>query len=70
MRIAAGLVGGVAGLLENAPRGEVATKTDLKGSASNPRTSTWQIVVNLLKNAFFKAILPGFDAEVTKQKTE
>ena len=64
------LVGGVAGLLENAPRGEVATKTDLKGSASNPRTSTWQIVVNLLKNAFFKAILPGFDAEVTKQKTE
>ena len=30
----------------------------------NPRTSTWQTVVNLITNAFFKAFLPGFEKEV------
>jgi len=58
-----GIVGGVAGLLENAPRDEVATKIDISGPASNPRTSTWQMIINLLQNAFFKAILPQFDVE-------
>ncbi len=64
------LVGGVADLLENAPRNEVATKTDLSGPASSPHTKTWQVIVNLLKNAFFKAILPGFEAEVGKDEHE
>ena len=62
-----GLVGGVAGLLENVPRDEVATRTDISGPASNPRTSTWQTVINLVQNAFFKAILPGFEQEVGKR---
>ena len=53
-----GLVGGVAKLLENTPRDEVATRTDVSGPLENPRTSTWQTVVNLVTNAFFKAILP------------
>jgi hypothetical protein len=59
-----GLVGGVAKLLENTPRDEVATRTDVSGPLENPRTSTWQTVVNLVTNAFFKAILPGFEKEV------
>jgi len=59
------MVGGVAKLLENRPRQEVATKADLKGSLENPKTSTWQIVGELIKNAFFKAILPSFEKEVT-----
>ena len=59
-----GLVGGVATLLENRPREEVATKTDISGTLENPQTSTWQTVVNLVKNAFFKAFLPGFEKEV------
>ena len=60
-----GLVGGVARLLENKPREEVATRTDVSGALENPQTSTWQTVVNLVKNAFFKAFLPGFEKEVS-----
>lgn len=56
-----GLVGGMAKLLENAPREEVATKTDISGALENPQTNTWQTVINLVKNAFFKAFLPGFE---------
>jgi hypothetical protein len=62
-----GLVGGVAKLLENTPREEVATRTDISGALDNPQTSTWQTVVNLVKNAFFKSILPGFEKEVRPQ---
>ena len=59
-----GLVGGVAKLLENTPRDEVATRTDVSGPLENPRSSTWQTVVNLITNAFFKAFLPGFEKEI------
>ena len=59
-----GLVGGVAKLLENKPREEVATKVPVEGNLENPKTSTWETVVNLIQNAFFKAILPGFEREV------
>lgn len=55
------VVGGVLTLLENEPRKEAATVTDLSGPVKNPRADTWQIVANLVQNAFFKAILPGFE---------
>jgi hypothetical protein len=58
------LVGGVAKLLENKPRDQVATKADISGPLQNPKTSTWQIVIQLVRNAFFKAILPTFEREV------
>lgn len=60
------LVGGVSKILENRPHQEVATKVDITGSLKNPETSTWQIIAELIKNAFFKAILPSFEKEVTK----
>lgn len=50
-------------LLENIPRDEVATKADVSGQMPQPRTETVQIVVGLIRNAFFKAILPGFERE-------
>jgi hypothetical protein len=50
-------------LLENIPRDEVATKADISGHLSRPHTETVQIVVGLIQNAFFKAILPGFEKE-------
>ncbi|HRF91438.1 MAG TPA: DUF748 domain-containing protein, partial [Desulfobacter postgatei] len=62
------LIGGVANLLENRPREEVATKADISGPVKNPKTSTWQIVIELIRNAFFKAILPSFEREVTGSK--
>ncbi len=59
------LVGGVAKLLQNRSQHEVATKADISGPVGNPETSTWQIVGQLIKNAFFKAILPSFEKEAT-----
>jgi Domain of Unknown Function (DUF748) len=58
------VVGGVSDLLENTPRDEVATKVDMAGPLENPQASTWEALVNLIQNAFFKAILPGFEREL------
>jgi Domain of Unknown Function (DUF748) len=57
------VAGGVSELLENFPRDEVATTADIAGPLENPQASTWQVVVTLIQNAFFKAILPGFEGE-------
>ena len=55
-----GMVGGIAGLLEN--RNDVtATRASVEGRTDAPDVSTWEIIVNLVRNAFFKAILPGLD---------
>jgi hypothetical protein len=58
------LVTGVATLLKNDPRKDVATEIDISGRLDNPNTSTLQAIVGLIQNAFFKAILPGFDRDV------
>ena len=63
-KIYEGLVGGVSQLLENSPRQEVATKADIVGHLDNPRASTWQVLLNLIQNAFFQAIVPGFEREI------
>ena len=54
-----GLAGGVAKLLENTPRDEVATRTDVSGPLEKPRSSTWQTVVNLITNASLKRSCPA-----------
>jgi hypothetical protein len=59
-----GLLGGLTWLLENRPRDEVATTTRISGRLNNPDTSTWEIVVGLIQNAFFQAILPGLERDV------
>jgi len=60
------LVGGVARLLENPHRDEVAAKADVSGPVDKPRISSWEIVGNLVRNAFFKTILPGFEREASR----
>jgi hypothetical protein len=55
------VVNGVLDLFKNTPTGQVATKTDVSGPVETPHTSTWQILEKLVENAFFKAILPGFE---------
>lgn len=60
------MVGGAAGLLESWRWDRVATRAEVTGSVAKPRVSTWQVVVRLVQNAFFKAILPGFERAVAK----
>ncbi len=67
-----GIAGALSALLKN-PREEVATRFDLSGPVEDPKASTLQIVVQLVRNAFFKGILPGFEkpggkAEGRKEK--
>jgi hypothetical protein len=59
-----GLINGASKLLKNRPNREVVTKTDISGPIENPKTSTGQVILNLIRNAFIKAILPGFEKEV------
>jgi hypothetical protein len=59
------LVGGVSKLLESRRRGEVAAKADISGPVGKPKISNWQIVGSLIRNAFFRAILPEFEREVS-----
>jgi hypothetical protein len=61
-----GLVGGISGLLENRPREEVATRVPIAGDIEGPETGTWETIVRLIQNAFLKAILPGFEKEVSQ----
>lgn len=56
-----GVVGGIASLLENPKTEDVATKASVSGPIENPNASTWEILVRLVQNAFFKAILPGLE---------
>jgi hypothetical protein len=63
-----GLVGGVAKVLENRPRDEVATVAEVFGEIGDPELSVWQLVVRLVQNAFFRAILPGFEDEFEKSR--
>lgn len=57
------LINAASTVLKNTPRGEVATKADLSGPVENPKASTWEVVVTLIQNAFFEAVLPGFEKQ-------
>ncbi|MET0850977.1 MAG: DUF748 domain-containing protein [Candidatus Rokuibacteriota bacterium] len=49
-------------VMRNVPRKEVATKVDISGPLENPEYSTLQVILRIVQNAFFKAILPGFES--------
>jgi hypothetical protein len=59
-------VGALSHLLRNHRTEDVATQVDLSGHHQDPNVSTWQAVVELIRNAFIKAILPGFDYQVAR----
>lgn len=59
-----GILGGLAWVLQNRPREEVATTTNISGKLSNPETSMTDIIIGLVQNAFFRAILPGLEQEI------
>jgi hypothetical protein len=48
-------------VLKNQPRDEVATVVPISGPLENPKASTWETLIGLVRNAFIKAILPGFE---------
>src|SRR5262249_48774581 len=57
------LVGGAATVLENRFDGQVATRAELSGPIEHPQARTWQVVAGLLRNAFWRAMVPGVDRQ-------
>lgn len=53
-------VGALAWIFSN-KRDEVATTITLKGKLTSPEYSNWEAFTGMLKNAFIKAIVPGFE---------
>ena len=53
----------VAEIFKNRPRDEVATIASVDGPLEDPKANTWEVLVNLIRNAFFQAILPGFERQ-------
>ncbi|HEY7862520.1 MAG TPA: DUF748 domain-containing protein [Thermoanaerobaculia bacterium] len=56
----------VAEILENQPRDEVGSVVQIRGRVQNPESSTLQVIFGLIENAFFDAILPGFERDAAK----
>jgi Domain of Unknown Function (DUF748) len=63
-----GVIDRIAELLKNEATEQVATKADISGQIENPEANTWQIIANLVQNAFVQIILPGFESEVQPRK--
>lgn len=55
------LVGAGATVLRNQPRDQVATRIPISGRLDDPQLSTLQAVFGIVRNAFFKAVLPGLE---------
>jgi hypothetical protein len=51
-------------IFKNRRTQKVATVVNLSGSLKNPNVSTWQAFVEVVRNAFIRAILPGFDRQL------
>ena len=60
------MVGVAAKILENHERKEVATVAPIAGPVDNPQSNAMEIIGGLLRNAFVKSIMPGFESEVSK----
>jgi hypothetical protein len=57
---------GLAGeVFENQPKDQVATKIPFEGRLDNPKPDVWETVINVLQNAFIRAIQPSIDHEIT-----
>jgi hypothetical protein len=60
-------VGVIATIFENVPRDEIATEVEISGPLDDPKASTWEIIIGLVQNAFFQAILPGFEDQLLEE---
>jgi hypothetical protein len=61
------LIDGIATLLENPSRREVATRVNLSGTIDSPQFSSWEAVAGLLRNAFLRPILPGLEGGAARR---
>ena len=58
-----GIIGGIAWVFENKSENDIATRTDISGTLEQTNVSTFQALLGILENAFFKSILPGLERQ-------
>lgn len=59
-----GIVGTAGAILTNPRKDQVATKVLLEGKLDDPNVRTWAAVIDLLRNAFIRALEPAIDREI------
>ncbi len=64
------LVGLTGEVFKNQPKDQVATKIPFEGRLDNPKADVWETVINVLENAFVRAIQPSIDHEITIASVE
>jgi len=60
-----GVVGTAGSILTNPRKDQVATKVMLEGRLDRPDVRTWAAVIDILRNAFIRALEPAIDREIT-----
>ncbi|MES2655585.1 MAG: DUF748 domain-containing protein [Bacteroidota bacterium] len=57
-------VGSTAEILQNQPKGVLATKIPVEGKFTKPDVQVWDAIISILKNAFIEALKPSIDHTV------
>ena len=55
------VVAGVAELLTNQPKDQIAKRIPLSGDVTKPDIDVWATIGELLRNAFIQALFPGLE---------
>jgi uncharacterized protein DUF748 len=63
------IVAGVAEILKNQPKDQIATRIPLSGDISNPDAGIFATIGNLLRNAYIQALFPSFDGYLGRGST-
>lgn len=63
-----GLVGLAGMILTNPKEDQIATRIPLEGDLNDPNVRTWYAVIDLLRNAFIRALEPQVDNEINIQE--
>ncbi len=59
-----GLVGTAGTILTNPRKDQVATKIPIQGRLDDPKVRSWVAIIDLLRNAFIRALEPAIDREI------
>lgn len=59
-----GIVGTAGDILTNPRKDQVATKIPLEGRLDDPKVRSWVAIIDLLRNAFIRALEPAIDREI------
>lgn len=64
------VVASVVHVFKNHPKDQFGTKVPIAGTFDDPKTGTWPTVVNLLRNAFVKALPSRIEDEIGPERIE